>query len=582
MTWRGAGHVLCVARVALAAAALLPAAPAMAQPADLVVVNAKVVTGDRRFSMAEAVAVREGRIARVGTSHEVRALVGPTTSVIDAAGRTLIPGLIDSHVHALMAAPAEAVTPFRNLTSIAEIQAWIRAEAIRTGGAGWIWSPRLFPTRIRERRFPTREELDAAAPDRPAAVDGAYALILNTAALKAAGITADTPDPPGGAIVKDADGTPSGLLRNVGGLLARFRPATAAAVPLDLLERVHRAYLRAGITSVIERGASVEGYRAYEALKQAGRLHVRATVTIQLPLQLQPSDAARHIRSLPLSPGAGDDRLKVGALKILADGGILAGTSFMREPYGLQARTLYGVDDPAYRGFLSMPAAAITAIVDAGHRAGWQMAAHVTGDAGVDTVLEAFETAQRQWPRADARHTLVHAYFPTVETARRAARLGVHIDTQPAWYYKDTDTLLGALGRPRLDRFIGLRTWLDAGARVAINTDHMFGLDADTALNPFNPFLTMYVAVTRRTEGGQVVGEKEAVTRQEALRMMTLDAAALSFDEATRGSIEVGKLGDLVLLSEDLLTCPEARIKDVQADLTIVGGRVVYERSAPR
>lgn len=566
-----------LAGLAVLAASSSPAG-APAQPADMVVVNAKVVTLDAASRIAEAIAVRDGRIAVVGATADARALVGPGTRVVDAGGRTVIPGLIDSHVHALGAALVEAVSPFRTLGSVAEVQDWVRTAATRNPGAGWIWTPRVFPTRLRERRFPTREELDAASPDRPVAVDGAYALVLNSAALRSAGITARTPDPPGGAIAKDSDGRPSGLLRNVGGLLARFRPPATSAIPLDQVEAAHRAYLRTGITSIIERGAGVEGYRAYEALKKAGRLRLRATVTIRLPTELQPEDVDRVMDALPLRSGQGDAWLKVGGLKIVADGGILAGTSFMRSPYGVQSRALYGVDDPEYRGFLSLPADVIGAVMAAGHRRGWQMSAHVTGDAGVDAVLDAFEAAQRAHPRTDARHTLIHAYFPTPETARRASALGVLVDTQPAWFYKDADALLPALGAPRLAHFIGLRTWRDAGARVAINTDHMFGHDRDSSMNPFNPFLTMSTAVTRRTESGQVVGAGEAVTREQALRMMTIDAAAFSFDEADRGSIEVGKLADLVVLSEDLLTCPEERIRGIQADLTIVNGGVVHER----
>jgi predicted amidohydrolase YtcJ len=271
------------------------------------------------------------------------------------------------------------------------------------------------------------------------------------------------------------------------------------------------------------------------------------------------------------------------------DGGILAGTAYMREPYGMDARALYGVDDPAYRGFLSLTREQIASAIAIGHRHGWQMVAHVTGDAGVDAVLDAIEAAQATpatntaepknlMMSKDRRHTLLHAYFANAETAARAARLGVPIDTQPAWYYKDADALLPALGAPRLEHFIGIRTWLDAGAHVAINTDHMFGLDPNTSLNPFNPFLTIATAVTRRTEGGQVIGPNETITRQQALRMMTIEAARLSFDEARKGSIEVGKLADLTMLSAPILTVPDTNIRSITSDLTVVGGRITYER----
>jgi len=553
-----------------------------APPADLVVLDAKILTVDDRFREAEALAVRDGRFVAVGSTADVRALIGSTTRVIDGGGRTVIPGLIDSHVHALGVAAAEATQPFQNLRSIGELQDWIRTTARRVPRGTWIWTPRVYPPRLRERRYPTRQELDDAAPDHPVAVDGAYAFSLNSAALRAAGVTRASADPPGGAIVKDARGEPTGLLRNVGAMLARFRPHASAVPPLDMLERVHQQYVRTGITSVIERDATVEGYRAYEALQRAGRLHVRATVTFRVP---HPEDAAqveRFITGLPFRFGSGDDWLKVGPLKIFVDGGILLGTAYMREPYGTGAHDLYAIDDPAYRGFLTLTPEQLRAAIAMGRTHGWQMVAHVTGDAGVDAVLDAFAAAQAQRPSPDPRSTLIHAYFVHPESAERAARLGVLVDTQPAWYYQDADALATGLGRERLAHFIGLRTLRQAGVDVAINTDHMFGLDRDDALNPFNPFLTIYAATTRRTRSGAIVSGDEAVSREEALRMMTSAAARFSFDEKTRGSIEAGKLADFVVLDTDIMTCPPERLRAIRPELTVVGGHVAYERTAPR
>jgi predicted amidohydrolase YtcJ len=546
-------------------------------PADLVLLNGNVLTVDATFSTAAAVAVRDGRFVAVGSNEDVRRYVGTATRVIDGGGRTVVPGLIDSHVHALGVAAEETAQPFRNLRSIGELQAWIRDAAAHRPG-GWIWTPRVYPTRFREHRFPTRAELDAAAPNHPVVVDGAYAFSLNSAALRAAGITRGSADPPGGAIVKDKAGEPTGLLRNAGALLASFRAAAKAEPPLEALEQVHRQYLATGITSIIERGATLGGYQAYEALHRAGRLRVRSTVTIRIPRPDDPAAVERFISGLPFRFGSGDEWLKAGPLKIVADGGILIGTSFMRQPYGLGARQLYAVDDPQYRGFLTLTPQQIASAFAIGHRLGWQMVAHVTGDAGVDVVLDAIEAAQKAQPTPDRRHTLLHAYFVNAETAARAARLGVLIDTQPAWYYKDAAALAGALGRERLAHFIGLRTWREAGAVVSINTDHMFGLDRDDAMNPFNPFLTMYTAVTRRTESGDVVSGGEAVSREDALRMMTSEAARFSFDEKTRGSIEPGKLGDFAVLDQNLLTCPPERLRAIRADITVAGGRIAYER----
>jgi predicted amidohydrolase YtcJ len=216
-------------------------------------------------------------------------------------------------------------------------------------------------------------------------------------------------------------------------------------------------------------------------------------------------------------------------------------------------------------------------MIRTGHRLGWQMCSHVTGDAGVDLVLDAVEAANGDRPITDRRYTLIHAYFPNPDAIRRAVALGVCVDTQPAWYYKDGDALAPALGDDRLAHFIGLADWLRGGVRVAINSDHMMGLDPDTSLNPYNPFLAMGTAVTRKTESGLVLGPEQKVSRADALRMTTINAAYLSFDETRKGSIEPGKLGDLAILDDDLLSCDPDRIRQIRVFATIVAGKVVYE-----
>jgi predicted amidohydrolase YtcJ len=552
-------------------------------PADLVVRNGKVLTVDAKFTTAEAVAVRGGVFVKVGTDAEVRPLVGDKTRVIDAGGKSVIPGLIESHVHAVGAGRGEAAEPFVQLGSIAEIQDWVRKKAVAAPSGEWVGLPRVDITRIRERRMPTRADLDAAAPDRPVVFNWQYAArqvqVLNTAALKAAGITRDTPDPAGGKVVKGSDGEPTGVLENPKGLTEKFLPARPVSEKeaLDGMVKVHRAYNAVGITSVGERRTNVEGYRAYEKLKQAGRLTVRANVTIGLSSDGTPAGTEKAIRALPFQFADGDDWVRVGPLKIAVDGGVLYGTALMREPYGKQAAAFYGLTDPDYRGALSLSADKVKAMIRAGHRLGWQMSAHVTGDAGVDLVLDAVEEAAKDRPVKDARFNLIHAYFPTPSAVRRAAELGVCVDTQPAWYYKDGDALADAFGGTRLKNFIGLADWRRGGVKVAINSDHMQGAEPDRSLNPFNPFLTMGVAVTRKTDSGLVIGPEQKVSREDALRMMTIDAAYLSFDEAKKGSIEVGKLADLAVLDDDYLTCDEDRIKAITVAATVVGGKVVYD-----
>jgi predicted amidohydrolase YtcJ len=561
--------------------------PRTAGAADFVLTGGRVVTLDDADTIASAVAIRGGRIVHVGDDAAALALAGPETLRFDAAGRTVIPGLHESHVHVVLAAKTEAVQPFRQLRSIADVRGWVRQRAAELPADEWVILPRIEVTRMLERRLPDRADLDAAAPDRPVALVWQYAnrhvQVLNTAALAAAGITPDTVAPAGGRIAVGPDNALTGRLENCAPLTARWinRPPAERRAWVDRMAELVQAYGRFGITSIVERKTDVEGWQAFRELREAGRLPVRTAVTIAINSDGTVAGVERFIRGLPFRPREGDEHLRVGPLKMAVDGGVLYGTAYLREPYGPQAFGLYGIDDPRYRGLLQMSAEQVRDTVRTAHRLGWPLCAHVTGDAGVDIVLDAVEAADRDAPIADRRFTLLHAYFPSPDTAARCRRLGVCIDTQPAWYYKDGDALAEALGGARLSQFIGLRIWRDAGLPVAINADHIMGFDGDSALNPFNPFLTMAVAVTRRTEAGRVFGPDQRVSRVEALRMMTVWPAWITGEEGEKGTLEVGRLGDLAVLSDDLLACPEERIPAIRSVLTVVGGRVTHRAGPP-
>ena len=576
-------HLLAAAACFATAA---PVARAAEPPADLIVRNGRILTVDGRFSIVEAAAIRDGRFIAVGSNRAMKKLVGDQTRIIDAQGKTVVPGLIESHVHALGVARGEAVHPFVQLGSIAEIQQWVRQQTQTEPEGSWVQIPRVDLTRLREGRLPTKAELDAAAPQRPVIFNWQYGSrqiqVVNTAALRAANITRDTPAPEGGKLLKDAQGELTGVLENPGSLTGKFLKSKPVSDEefLGALKEVHRSYNRMGITSVVERNTNVEGYRSYEKLKAAGELTVRATVTLGYGSHNTLEAAETFIRGLPFHFGDGDDWLRVGPLKIFVDGGILYGTAYMREPYGPEANQFYGFSDPDHRGTANFKPDQIENMMRAAHRLGWQMCSHVTGDAGVDLVLDALARVNIDQPVRDRRYTLIHAYFPNPSAVRRAAELGVCVDTQPDWYYKDGDALARALGEDRLKHFIGLADWLRGGVKVAINSDHMHGLDPNKSLNPFNPFLAMYIAVTRRMESGKIIGPEQRVSRRQALRMMTIDAAYLNFDEKRKGSIEVGKLGDLALLSDDLLRCDPERIKEIHALVTVIGGKIVYEAKA--
>ena len=553
-----------------------------AQPADLVVLNAKILTVDERFREAQALAVRDGRFVAVGSTGEVRTHIDGATRVIDGGGRTVIPGLIDSHVHALGVAAAEASQPFPE-PAIDWRAAGLDSGHGTAGSAGtWIWTPRVYPPRLRERRFPTRQELDAAAPHHPIAVDGAYAFSLNSMALRAAGVTRASADPPGGAIVKDARGEPTGLLRNVGAMLARFQPGESAAPPLDMLERVHRqAYVRTGITSVIEAGAHRSRGIAHEALQRAGRLNVRATVTFRIP---HPEDAAqveRFITGLPFTFGSGDDWLKVGPLKIFVDGGILLGTAFMRDPHGAGAR-LYGDRRPRVSWLPDADAGADRAAIAMGHKHGWQMVAHVTGDAGVDAVLDAFEAAQEQLPSPDSA-ACADSRLLCSSRLGRARRAPGACSSTPS----PRGTTRMRTPWPRGSDASASHISSDCGRRRGRRRrrDQHRPHVRPRSRRGDEPVQSVPDHV-RRDDGERSPARSSPAarrsSREEALRMMTSAAARFSFDEKTRGSIEVGKVADFVVLDTDIMTCPPDRLRAIQPEMTVIGGRVAYERTARR
>jgi predicted amidohydrolase YtcJ len=561
------------------------------KPADLIVVNAKVLTVDPNNTQAEAVAIRGNTFAAVGTTEAIRKMAGPETRVIDAGGRTVVPGFIESHVHATGAARGEVSQAFVQLESIQEIKDWVRARASETGPGGWVQLPRVDVTRIKEGRLPNKADLDEAAPNTPAVYTWQYAnrnvQILNDAAIKAANISKATVPPKGCTLHFTPSGEFTGKMESCQSLLKIPRREVTEAQYLDSLAVLMKKYNDVGITSITERSSNPDGFRDYQQLKTQGRLPLRVRVTMRIGTG-DNSDAAieRIIAGLGVKYDEGDDWVRVGPLKIGIDGGALYGTAMMREPYPASSHELYGITDPTYRGEFGrgagLTAEGVKNYVRVGNRLGWQLSSHVTGDRGVDIVLDAIEAANKEKSMLDKRYNLIHAYFASAETARRAKSLGAVVDTQPMWFYKDGDALLKALGRKYMNTFIGVKTWKDKGVIVALNADHMQGFDAVGALNPYHPLLAMQAAITRRTQGGQVIGPAERISRLDALRMTTINAAYIGFEEKKKGSIEVGKLADLAILTGDFLTVPEDQLLNIKSYMTIVDGKIVHEAQSTR
>jgi predicted amidohydrolase YtcJ len=560
--------------------ALIPAQPAP-ETADTIYFNGNIVTMWAAHPIVEAVAIRGHSFLAVGSNAEVLQTADAHTKKIDLGGRAVLPGLIDSHTHPINAALSERDGPLPAFNSIADIQAYIRQRAARSPKDQVILVPKVFAPRLKERRYPTRYELDAAASDRPVIADNGYAGVVNSFLLGKLKIIRDTPQPANGKIIKDDKGEPTGLILGAPQLLRdwrRERTATASEM-VEALKRMQQAYNRAGITSTIDRGQGAEGFRAYQELRRRGKMTVRSYVTYRISGQGTPRQARAEIERIPFVTGGGDEWLRVGSLKIVMDGGILIGTAYLREPYG-ERTDVYGYHDSSYRGVLAVPRENVVEIARAANELGWQMTAHVTGGGSLDVLLDAYEAADREHSIRDRRFTVTHGNFPNEQAIARAKKLGVVFDCQPAWHHLDAPAIKDVFGPQRMKHFLPFRSMLDAGLVVAGGSDHMTRFDPRTATNPYHPFFGMWMAITRQTVDGSVINPEQRVERLEALRMWTLNGAYLSFEEKSKGSIEPGKLADLIVVSKDFLSCPVDEIKNIEALLTVVNGKVVYRNEA--
>jgi predicted amidohydrolase YtcJ len=567
-------------RLAILFSFLLAVSPGAEVP-DVIYYNGNIATMSATQPRAQAVAIKGNRFLLAGSNAEVRKMAAPETRQIDLHGRTVLPGLEDSHTHPITSALSERDGPIPVMNSIAEIQAYIRKQAAALPADRVIFVPKIYSTRLRDRRYPTREEIDKAAPGRLAMTDNGYASVLNSTLLAKLNITRDTPQPSDGKIIKDAKGEPTGLILGAPRLLSSLRQSRSASHEdrVKGLLAMQKAYNQVGMTSTIDRGQTMDGFRVYQELHDKKALTVRSYVTYLIDAKGTTQQVREEIARIPWVTGHGDDWFRVGSLKTIADGGILIGTAYLREPYGTNTK-IYGYDDPDYRGVLAVPRENLIEMAKQANKLGWQMTAHTTGGGATDALLDAYEAADREQSIHNRRFTVTHGNFPNREAIARSAKLGVVFDCQPAWMYYDAPTLKDVFGPARSADWMPLRSLLDAGIVVAGGSDHMIRFDSRNAINPYNPFFEMWMAITRRTVDGATFHPEQAVTRLEALRMWTLNGAYLSFEERSKGSIEPGKLADMVVISKDFLACPVDEIKDIEALVTIVDGKVVFGNPA--
>jgi predicted amidohydrolase YtcJ len=284
------------------------------------------------------------------------------------------------------------------------------------------------------------------------------------------------------------------------------------------------------------------------------------------------------LKAMPYKTGDGDSMVRIGAFKITLDGGILTGTAYQRQPWGNKAREIFGIDDPDYRGIVNYSRDDLFRIVKAANDLNWKFTAHCTGGGGVDLLLDVFDEVNKAKAIHDRRFSIIHGNFFTDESIKKMRKLNVCADMQPAWFYKDADAMNFILPEQVMETFHPYKSLRESGVIVNGGSDHMVKWDANTSVNPYNPFLAMWTMITRMTERGNVILPSQAISRQEAIRAYTINNAYGSFEENLKGSIEAGKLADMIVLSDDILTCPVDQLKNIESDLTLLGGKVVYSK----
>lgn len=554
-----------------------------AADADLILYDGKIVTVDSDFSIRQAMAIEGNRILAVGSNEDVLRLKTNRTETIDLAGKMVLPGLIDSHVHPCSASMTEFDHPIGDMDSIADVLDYFKSRAETLDDGEWIVLQQVFITRLREQRYPTKEELDRAAPDNPAVFRTGPDASLNSLALKLSGIDKEFQITDGGSghIEKDPKtGEPTGILR---GCKRLIKSKESGKTPTeqnryDRLLKLFKSYNSVGITGICDGSASDSNLRLYGRMLQRGDLPLRVSAqqyidTIGPIEQIQQS--IRKVAQDPLCKGG--PKLRIIGVKTFLDGGMLTGSAYMTEPWGLSK--IYAINDPEYRGVLFIPKDRLLPMVKTATECGLQFTTHAVGDGAVETLLDVYEDLSRTMPIREMRHCITHSNFMSRESVDRLEHLKVIALAQPAWLYLDTRTLTQHFGYDRLRWFQPWRSIFEAGGIVAGGSDHMQKTGSLRSINPYDPFLSMWTAITRRAKWyeGQLHPE-EALGREQVVRMYTINCALALFQDKFVGSLEKGKLADFVVVDTDLLTCPVDAVKKTQVLRTYFDGRLVFER----
>ncbi|OGO31307.1 MAG: hypothetical protein A2Z29_08905 [Chloroflexi bacterium RBG_16_56_11] len=507
--------------------------------ADLILKNARVITMDASSPLAEAVAVTGGKVAAVGRAADLDSLIGSRTRVVDCAGRTVVPGFNDAHLHLFSLARKLLgidLSPV-SVRSIVDIKDVLKREAAKIPPGTWLSGTDYNEFYLAEKRCPTRWDIDEAAPGHPVVLShrSLHACVLNSYALSLAGIDRNTEEPPGACIERDLDtGEPNGILVNMlGHVRSRVMPPLTVAELDRAFSMANVQFLSAGITSLGDATYKNDParWRLVKQYQDSGVLRSRV-------LMMAGPETRHEFQAAGMVTGAGDSRLRLGAVKFLLE--------------------VKPDQDELNQAALDC------------HRAGWQLAFHAVAESTVEEAIKALEYIKLHSPVAGRRHRIEHCGECPPALLERLKKLDAVIVTQPPTLYYSGERYLETVKPDQLPWLYRIASPLDRGVVVAASSD--------APVAPVNPLTGIYAAVTRRAESGQVLLPGETITPYQALALYTVNAAYASFEEKTRGSITPGRLADMVVLSDDPARVPPERIKDIRVETTIIGGEVAWER----
>jgi predicted amidohydrolase YtcJ len=523
--------------------------------ADAVYTNGKVVTVDDKATIAQALAVKDGKFLAVGTTDQIMAHKGAGTKIVDLGGRTVVPGLTDSHLHDAGGGPGVDLSKTR---SLAELFAKVgEAAQAAQPGAVVVSNSDWHEAQLAEQRLPTAAELEVAAPGVPVVlVRGGHSYFLNNTALAKYGITPSTPVPAGGAIPKDANGDLTGEITDTAKSFVTLPPTPPTTLAdLEAQQQLLNSY---GLTSIRIPGTSVTAYRQFQELRDSGKATLRYSILFR-PRNL--ADFQASVVDAGIKQGEGDEWVKVWGIKAGVDGGFEGG--LMTQPY-LDPLGKGGT----YFGLRTMPQDVFNDYMVGLNKAGWRVAVHAVGDAAVDEVLEGFEKTNAVEDITKEGWTIEHAFVTRPDQYPRMKALNLRLSVQDHLYLA-APVLKGYWGIDRASQVTPLKTYLDEGFLAAGGTD--------SPVVPVSPFWVMYHFLSRDTISDGVYGQNQAVlSRDTMLRVMTINNAKLTDEQAIKGSIEPGKLADFVVLSADYMTIPVAEVENLKALATFVGGKQIY------